>query len=156
MTKSFLHVLLPDDEYKRERMLYFLAETAIITIILCLCIAISNRFIFPSSDQSIIPLFLIPVFMVLYPFARYIFSGMEYAEVANEKTYKQKRKEKMSQSIVSGMIFFIIFNIIRGFPVNANEWYEIISISILYAISLFVINYISLKNSYKKNKDLND
>lgn len=156
MTKSFLNVLLPNDEYKRERILYFVAEAAIITIILSVCIAISDRLFFHSSDQSIIPLFLIPVFMVMYPFIRYIFSGMEYAEVANERMYKQKRKEKISQSLMSGILYFIVFNIFNGFPTTANGWYEVISISILFSIFLFIINYISLKSSYKKNKDLED
>lgn len=140
----------------REKMIYFIAESAVIVMIISLCVGLSEYLFIDSNYNPVIVLFLIPFFMIIYTLFRYIFSGMEYSEVVTKAHYKQRRKEKFVQSIVSGGLFFILYNILKGLPDHSSEWYNRIGMSILFTVFLFLIYYISLKRSYKKNKELAD
>jgi hypothetical protein len=153
MIKSWLSFFLPDDEYKRQRIVYFLAEGSILLLIFLGLLFGANQLSRWSPDVDIILGLAIVVF-ILYVFTRYMLSGIEYTDVSTEKQYKRERSISVKKSIFFAITFFVLSILFMGVPRLKQEWIDILGISIIAAILLFLINYISLKRSYKKNKDL--
>src|SRR5690625_709077 len=92
MIRSWINVFLPNDEYKRQRVLYFMAEALILTIVLFLVLG-TIAYFFEAFIVSIeVLLFLIPFLIYMYIFFRYIFSGLEYPDIFQEKAYQRERK----------------------------------------------------------------
>lgn len=152
--KSWISFLLPNDEYREKKILYFLSEGAIILLLFIIGGFITNRYFL--DFQIDLDLFLIiSVFIFLaYVFIRYLISGMEYTDVVSKQTYKKELKAILTKSFGFVVIFSLFYTIIQGFPRNINEWIEILGISLIAGIILFLFNYISLKKSYKNNRDL--
>lgn len=152
MTKSFLNFLLPNDEYKKEQLLYFLAEAAVLAIVFSVLLAVINHYFIQAGLTT--ALLLIPVFMLLYIHFRYTFAGIEHTTIFTNNAYKKKRRSMLLQAIGSGVMFFILLTIFGGFPASSNDWYNNISVSLLFMLFLFLVNFLSLRSSYKKNKDI--
>ncbi|MCH4985817.1 hypothetical protein AB4G91_10305 [Macrococcoides goetzii] len=153
MNKSFLNGLLPSDEYKKTRILYFMAEALVVNVVLLFVFMSLYYFVSLEIDLGII-LFLSSVLLIGYPYFRYILSGMEHTEISTEKEYKRTRKEVVLHAILSGIFFGIVMLVIKGIPNNLYEGMDYIFMSILFAIFYLLFDYISLRKSYNKNKEL--
>ncbi|HEY4601878.1 MAG TPA: DUF3278 domain-containing protein [Cerasibacillus sp.] len=155
--KSFLNVFLPDDEYKRTRILYFMAEGTFISTILLIIFAFINDVWLELKhiDFSFIAL-IIAVSNIVYIFIRYILSGIEYADVVTEKRYKREVKIILRDALGFGGIFFVLSGVQTGIPSNLETTIDLVVPAIMGGLFFFLLNYISLKRSYKKNKQLFD
>ncbi|MCR1832784.1 DUF3278 domain-containing protein [Oceanobacillus caeni] len=150
--KSWISFLLPDDEYKEKRMLYFFSEGAIILFLSVIIMIICNR-IFTINDVEIVLLLFVAIFL-LYVSGRYIISGIEYTDIATEHSYKKEIKNIFSRTCSFVVIFMLLYLIFLDIPSNRNEWMEIIGLLLSVGIVWFITSFISLRRSYKKNKEL--
>ena len=153
MIKSFLNVFLPEDEYKRQRILYFMAETTFLTVLMLLIIGSLKYYANLPFDPEFL-LLLGPFIMIGYTYVRYILSGIEYTNVSNKKVYKEQGKKIVSYSIVMGVVFFFILLLFKGIPTKLEETIELIVLPILFIIFFILFNFFSLKRSMKKNQDV--
>jgi len=149
MIKSWISFLLPNDEYKRQRILHFFAEGSILLLIyLGLAFTTVNLTNWNLDLEVILGLAI--VLFISYTFVRYTLSGIEYTDISTDKQYKKERNSFVQKSIIFGFTFFTISLFFTG----SREWIETLSISIIASLLLFLINYISLKRSFKNNKDV--
>src|SRR5699024_3785858 len=95
-------------------------------------------------------------FLLTYIVLRYSFTGIEYPEVATEKRYQKEKRSKIYFSIYFWIVFGIINTISNSIPANLEEILDIVGPATIAAVFFFVLNYLSLKKSYRKNKDLLD
>lgn len=153
--KTWISFLLPEDEYKQKRMLYFYSEAAIILFLSLIIMLISNRYL--SLDLETVLLLAIAIFL-FYVSGRYILSGMEYADISTEKAYKKELRVIFTRTIGFVIIFITIFLpiylIFVTVPSNFNEWIDILGLLISVSAVWILTSYISLRRSFKKNKDL--
>ncbi len=108
MIRSFLNAFLPEDEYKRLRVLYFISEAVfLMSGILLLGSALNNYWLKWNLDTGEFTFFLmmIPVLMLSYTYIRYIFTGIEYTEVSNKRDYKKERRAVVKRSLLFGVMF---------------------------------------------------
>lgn len=151
--KSWLSFLLSDDEYRERKTLYFLAEGSVILLLYLIGIFIINRFI-PSIQLDLeFSLFIAIWIFIGYILLRYIISGMEYTDISTEQAYNNQFKIIIKKSCGFAIIFNLVY-LFFIFPNKSSQLFEIIAISIIGGFFLFFVEYISLKRSYKKNKDL--
>ncbi|MED0876832.1 DUF3278 domain-containing protein [Bacillus mobilis] len=154
--KSWLSILLPKDEYKKQKTLYFLAEASIILFI-TLIILFSIHRISPNLELN--PELSIGMsisIFVIYIFTRYILSGIEYSNITTEKEFRKEKNRISFKSLKFILIFFITYSLIIGIPNTQSQWIDLIILILLSGIFIFSLGYISLRRSYKKNKDLLD
>lgn len=156
MVKSWVSILLPDDEYKERKILYFLAEGSIILLVFLL-ISFGLHVVNPHWNFGIkvVTGSGIAIF-ACYVMFRYTFSGIEYTDIGTEKEYTKEKGLITFKSITFVVIFFVFISLFNGLPNSGEQWFEIIGLLASVGIAMFLINYISLKRSYKKNKDLVD
>ncbi|CAM3321374.1 hypothetical protein FITA111629_15605 [Filibacter tadaridae] len=159
MIRSFLNAFLPEDEYKRLRVLYFMSEAAFLMGgLLMLGSALNNYWLkwdMDDADVTII-LMMIPMLMAGYTYFRYIFSGIEHTEVSNKKGYKKERRVAGKRALLLGIIFFIIHVIVKGIPTNYDERIDLFVLPIIFTLLYFLFDLVSLKRSAKKNDELED
>ncbi|MEJ8777185.1 DUF3278 domain-containing protein [Pseudogracilibacillus sp. ICA-222130] len=150
--KSWLSFLLPDDEYREKKTLYIFSEGSVILLLFLIGVFIINKF--PSLQIDLeFSLFIAIWIFIGYVFLRYIISGMEYTDIFTEQAYKRQLKV----FIIKSCGFVIIFNLAYSvfmLPNSISKWFEIITVSIMGGLVLFFVDYISLKKSYKKNREL--
>lgn len=152
--KSWISFLLPDDEYKEKKLLYFITEGTVILFLSLIFIFISSHFSLFQIDLEFALFISISIFLV-YVFFRYILSGMEYTEIATATSYKKELKNILRKTCYFVLIFMLLYSIlVVGVPRNVNEWVEAIVLPFIVGFFWFLFNYISLKKSYKKNKEL--
>ncbi|MFC4023954.1 hypothetical protein ACFOUV_09120 [Oceanobacillus longus] len=156
MIQSFLNIFLPDDEYKRMKIVYIMAEATFLTTGILMLFSFLNLNWFKWSLDGSLIMFLIAAFIMCYTFMRYIFSGIEHTDVSNENDYSTRRRKSLKNSLRFGLIFFVASFVIKGVPSGWVEAMDIIGPSILVIIFHYLFDYISLKRSYKKNKDVID
>lgn len=149
--KSWISFLLPDDEYKQKKMLYFYSEGAIILFLSLIVVFIGDYYF--NMDIGISLLISIAIFP-LYVTARYIISGIEYTDVATDKAYKKELKVIFVRVIGFIVIFTLLFMIFDGIPNGTDEWLNVIGLLLSVGFVWFITSFVSLKRSYKKNKDL--
>src|SRR5690606_2343311 len=133
------------------RILYFLAEAAILLIVSLIVISIMNLYV--NINVEVLLLISISIFL-LYVTGRYIFSGIEYTEVATEKAFKKQKMKLISNTFGFLLAFIAIYFLLEGIPDNRSDWVETIGLFATLAVVSFIINFISLKRSYRKNKEL--
>lgn len=157
MVRSFLNYLLPEDEYKRIRMVYFMAEAAFLIIVILLFFSFLNHYWlnWELSEGSFIT-FIIPMITIIYTYIRYILSGIEHTDIANKKGYKEQRRVILKRALSFGLIFFVGSLAFYGIPSDWVEAMNIIGPAIFSIIFYYIFDFTSLKRSYKKNKDLMD
>lgn len=68
----------------------------------------------------------------------------------------KKRKEITALSLASGLIFAILALIFTGIPEHLGSWVDFIVMVMLFVFIHFLINFISLRKSFRKNQDLLD
>ncbi|MFL0506126.1 DUF3278 domain-containing protein [Ureibacillus sp. 179-F W5.1 NHS] len=149
--KSWISFLLPNDEYKEKKMLYFFSEGAVILFISLIVMIMCNKYF--NLDVEFALLIAIAIFL-FYVSGRYIISGIEYTNISTERTYKKELKVISIRTIGFVVIYMTCYLIFINLPKNLNEWIEILSLLIGVSIIWFLYSYISLKRSYKKNKEL--
>ncbi|GIO23302.1 hypothetical protein [Oceanobacillus sp. J11TS1] len=149
--KSWISFLMPEDEYKEKKMLYFFSEGAILLVLFLVVMFLVNKFI--DLSTGVILFAGIAVFL-FYIFGRYILSGMEYTDIATEQEYKRAVRGLKSRT-TSFVVLFAIFYLIYGITSNSLvNWYEFTGMVISVGVVSFLFDFISLKKSYKKNKEL--
>lgn len=158
MKKSWISVLLPDDEYKQRKMVYFFAESSLI-ILAVLIILFGLIQMFPSWDlgtDHVLGICIIT--FLLYVGGRYTFSGIEFTEIATEKEFQKEKRRIILKSITFVVIFFVLYLLFYGIPEAGAKakWLEILVLVPLGSFFMFLSSYISLKQSYNKNKDILD
>lgn len=156
MKNSWISFLLPNDEYKRNRLVYFLAESSVI-IVICLILSFCINNLFPKLNFDIDFILIINIgIFVIYLLLRYICSGIEYTNVSTRKEFILQKRNIIVKSITFVIVFFVFYLIVVGIPRMKFYWLEIILTPLIATFFFFLINYISLKRSYKKNKQLLD
>ncbi|TXR62073.1 DUF3278 domain-containing protein [Bacillus sp. AY18-3] len=154
--KSWLSILLPKDEYKKQKTLYFLAEASIILFI-TLIILFSIHRIFPNLEPNPeISIGMSISIFVIYIFTRYILSGIEYTNITTEQEFKKEKNRISLNSLKFILVFFIAYSLIIGIPKTQSQWIDLVILILLSGIFMFSLGYVSLRRSYKKNKDLLD
>lgn len=155
MIRSFLNAFLPEDEYKRMQILYFMAETTFLTVIILLLFGLLKYILNLNLDTEFL-LLLGPFLMMAYSYFRYIFSGIEHTEVSNKQDYIKRRRTAVKRSLLVGVIFFVIHLIVKGIPTSYDDGIDLIALPIIFIFIYFLFEMISLKRSFNKNKDLTD
>lgn len=149
--KSWMSFLLPDDEYKERKMLYFFSEGAILIFLSLFAMLIANKSL--HLDAQTILLVAMGIFL-FYVSGRYILSGIEYTDISTERAYKKELKATIMKTVGFIVIFLTIYLIIIGVPTSLNKWLEISGLLVSVSVVKFLSTYISLKRSYQKNKEL--
>ncbi|WP_079529662.1 hypothetical protein [Halobacillus hunanensis] len=157
MVRSFLNYLLPDDEYKRIRILYFLAEAAVIATGLLFVYSFVNlywlQWEFPGGTFTAL---LTAVGVMIYTYVRYSISGIEHTNVSNQKQYTRQGRVNLKKVLLFGLLLFVFTLISKGVPDSWLEALDIIGPTVLAMIFMFTLDYVSLKRSYKKNREILD
>lgn len=156
MGKTWLTYLLPKDEYREQRLLYFIAEAAVILVALLFIYLGINTLVSDLHFSGEMIGLLCFTFLVTYITIRSISSGIEYPEVATKTRFKQENRAKIFSSIIFGVIFLLIQIAFKGFPTNGAEIFDVVPITVLSALFFYLFQYISLRRSFKKNKELMD
>ncbi|MFD2925327.1 hypothetical protein [Halobacillus naozhouensis] len=157
MVRSFLNYFMPDDEYKRIRILYFMAEAAfIMTGILFLFSFLNLYWLEWEFPGGTFTAFLTAMIIMIYTYLRYIVSGIEHSDIANQKQYTRQGRGNLKKVLIFGLVFFVATFIASGIPSNWLEFLDIIGPTFLAMIFFYTLDYISLKRSYKKNKEIID
>lgn len=155
MEKTWIRFLIPDDEYKRRNMLVYFAEAAILQLIAMIVLLVTSRFK-PSLIDSEIALLCLLFGTIAYIWIRYILSGMEFAEIMTEKAYRRERKVIVIKSTSFLLIMCVSMLSFYAFGTMAVPLIEGIIVTFIAALLLFLTNYVSLKRSYQKNRELID
>ena len=149
--KSWISLFLPRDEYKEKKILYFFGEGSVL-LMLYLVFMLLGLFWFQIDGQTIV---LIGIMIFLfYVTLRYIFSGIEYTEVSTKSQYKKELKFISFRSIFALFGYALMYLLLEGIPSTTEAWIDLIVLTICFSVVWGIISYISLKSSYKKNKDL--
>jgi uncharacterized membrane-anchored protein len=148
---TWMSFLLPADEYKEKRLLYFISEGAIIQFISSIVMIICNKFI--NLGIETILLTCIAIFL-FYVSGRYIMSGIEYTDVATKKAYTKELKVISIRTVTFVMLYMVVSFLFIGFPADSSDWLDTLGLLLSIGIVMFFFNYISLKRSYKKNREL--
>lgn len=153
MEKTWIRFLLPEDEYKRRNMLVFFAEAAILQLVVMIVLLVISRFE-PFPIDSVLVLLWMLFGTIAYIWIRYILSGMEFAEIMTEKAYRRERKVIVIKSTSFLLIMCAGILSLYIFGMMSVPFIEGLMVTFIAALLLFLTNYISLKRSYQKNKEL--
>ncbi|RSL30246.1 hypothetical protein D7Z54_26945 [Salibacterium salarium] len=154
MIKSWFSVFLPEDEYKRQKSLYFFAEASVIIPIFLVVSLLINKLFF-SINYEFLNILALGLFG-LYILLRYSISGIEYISVSTKAEFNNKKKKTFVQSINFSFIFGLLYLVLVDLPNSRDNWFQFTLLLVVIFILFFTINYISLKKSYQKNMDLMD
>ncbi|MED4718494.1 hypothetical protein [Bacillus badius] len=149
--KSWISFLLPNDEYKEKKMLYFFSEGAIILLLSLIVMIICNKYF--NLDVETVLLAALAIFL-FYVSGRYIVSGIEYTDISTERAYRKELRVIFIRTIRFVVIFMALYLIFINVPTRLDKWFEILGLLISISVVWFLSSYISLKRSYKKNKEL--
>src|SRR5699024_4632406 len=142
-----------NDEYVDQKKTQFKIE-ALYIIIGLLSLNILQGFITGNLSDHVLLSIGIVYFFTVYYLLRKVFTGLEYPDIATEKGYKKKRKEVVMLWLTS-FVIFVTINIGHKLIFSPErEWIDIIGLSGLFLLFLFLIEYFSVKRSYKKNQDI--
>lgn len=156
MIRSFLNGLLPADEYKRNRIVYFLAEAAVIqSVSLISLLLLSSWFDWEVFEGYGVVLFS-TLFILIYTFIRYMLSGMEHVNVVTKEQLAKRQKSIVKQGLSVGFFFFVFRIIFDGIPRSWNDTLDTIVPTIFFILIYIAFDTISLRRSYKKNIELLD
>ena len=149
--KSWISLFLPKDEYKEKKILYFFGEGSVLLMLYLIFMLLGLSW-FQLDGQTIV---LIGIMIFLfYVTLRYIFSGIEYTEVSTKSQYKKELKFISIRGLVALFGYALMYLLLEGIPSTTEAWIDFIGLTICFAVVWGIISFISLKSSYKKNKDL--
>ncbi|RCW76879.1 DUF3278 domain-containing protein [Saliterribacillus persicus] len=149
--KTWISFLLPEDEYKEKKVLHFISEGAIILFVYLIAMLFLNRYF--NFTIEVVLLTSIAIFL-FYVYGRYIISGIEYTEVSTKKSYRKELKVILVRISTFIGLFLLASLVFTGVPGNRNEWIDGAGLLLGISIVMFSSNFISLRSSYKKNKEL--
>ncbi|MEK4521174.1 hypothetical protein MKX96_05980 [Psychrobacillus sp. FSL W7-1493] len=136
---------ISEDEYKQKVISKILVEAAILQFILSFVMIAVYLF----TDMEPLFLLLIPFAVFLfYSLARYIFSGIEFANVFTADEIKAAKK----RNVISSITFCVgmsLLSILMG-----KSMLDSVMVPIIAGVLWFVMNSISLRKSVQKNADL--
>ncbi|MFP7477128.1 hypothetical protein [Terribacillus saccharophilus] len=153
MEKTWIGFLLPDDEYKRKNILVYFAEAAILQLVAVVALIVLSHFEFIPLI-SVIVLIGMLFGTIAYIWIRYILSGMEFAEIMTEKAYRRERKGIVMKSTSFLLLMCTSVSLLYIFGATTVPLIEGLIVSFIAALLLFLTNYVSLKRSYRKNREL--
>jgi hypothetical protein len=150
--KTWLSFLLPADEYKEKKMLYFLSEGGLILFLSLIVFWIINKFAINIEVETIL-LSSMGIF-ILYMSVRYIISSIEYTDIHTETAYKKELRVILIRVIVFLITFVPIYLVFIEMPTSMEKWFELLGLILGVSFVWFLASYTSLKRSYSKNKKL--
>jgi predicted exporter len=154
--ESWLSCILPDDEYKAQRIVYFLGEGALFMLGSLGFLLIGTQ-VFSAWNIPIQLLAGIPIILfVAYVFIRYIVSGIEYTNVMSERAFEKEKKRIVVKSISFIVLFPLLYVLFLGWQAFSEKSFDVAGIVLISGVLMFLAEYISLKRSYAKNKELLD
>ena len=156
MDKTWISNLLPKDEYREKRMLYFVAEAAVILGGLLFIYSLLTSFISVMDIPGLAVATFSWLFLVTYITLRTTLTGIEYPDVATEKRFKKKKRAVQFMSLTFLVVFLVSNLIIKGLPTDVEQALDVVIPTLLAASLFFVLNYVALRKSFKKNKELMD
>lgn len=87
--KSWIHFILPNDEYKQQKILYMMAEGFLLTLIAIVVVLCLNLFI--PINLTLAAVLVIGVALT-YTTVSYSLSGIEYTNLTTKRPFKQNEK----------------------------------------------------------------
>ncbi|WP_062049756.1 hypothetical protein [Bacillus sp. JCM 19034] len=151
--KSWISFLMPDDEYKRIKLLYYYAEGAVLLVV-CLFVLIFVHEIFLLELTTTHVLLLSIGVFIFYTALRYTWSGMEYDDVMTKRRFNKERNVIFIRGTAFPLIFLTVYLLIIEKPTDRDEWINLVGLIVGMTVIWNLSSYISLKRSYKKNKEL--
>jgi hypothetical protein len=92
-------------------------------------------------------------FFCVYIFLRYVFSGIEYTEIFTEADYKKEKNLLLKNNLLFLFLLIIGFTFFNGITSTFFEFViDLVMPCIFIALIKYVMELISLRWSYKKNK----
>lgn len=150
---NFFQTQGSNDEYVDQKKNQFKIE-ALYIIIGLLSLNILQGVITGNLSDHVLLSIGIVYFFTVYYLLRKVFTGLEYPDVATEKGYKKKRKDVLMLWL-STFIIFVTINIGHKLLFSPErEWIDIIGLSGFFLLFLFLLEYFSVKRSYKKNQEI--
>lgn len=149
--KSWISFFLPQDEYKEKKMLYILSEGAVILFLAVLAVIIGSTYFNLDGGIMLLLAFAVSIFYVL---GRYIVSGIEYTDISTAKEYKKEKRVLINRTVMFVVLFMIFYMVSSNVPSDFSEWIGMAAFLFSVGTAWFLINFISLKQSYRKNKEL--
>ncbi|SDJ15076.1 hypothetical protein [Salimicrobium halophilum] len=149
--KSWMSFLLSNDEYKRLKMLHFYAEGGVLLFIAMLVLFLTNDYFGLGPDVIVLLGMMVFIF---YVSTRYMFAGIEYPDMTSEKSYRKEVRVTLMRSVTFLGIFSGFYLLLVDIPTTAEAWIDLAGIAIITSVVMFVSTFISLKRSYKKNREL--
>lgn len=156
MEKTWIAKFLPKDEYREKKVLYFFTEAAIIMGVLLFVYSILATYVSAVDIPGFAIAFMSWMFLIIYVSLRYTLTGIEHPDVATKKRYKKKKRATFFSSLTFFVIFLVGSLVVKGIPTDMEQTADLFIPTVLAAILFYTINYIALKKSYKKNKELLD
>ena len=156
MEKTWIAKFLPQDEYRQKRLLYFFAEATVILGGVLFVYSFLTSFISAMDVPGLAIALLSWLFIGTYITLRTTLTGIEYPDVATEKRFKKKRRAVYFSSSTFLVIFLVSNVIFKGIPTDLEQTLDLVIPTIFAATLFFILNYLALKKSYKKNKELLD
>ncbi|WP_276736458.1 DUF6773 family protein [Bacillus sp. (in: firmicutes)] len=144
------------DEYIERKMKQFYGEAGFLLAALMLADLIIRGFILHREPIEYMVSGIGFALFAGYILIRYLLSGLEHPDIATKSAYRKKRKEIIAVSVTSGVIFFIITILFTDVPHTLNEWLDALMLTVLFFFFYFMLNFLSLRSSFLKNKDLSD
>lgn len=131
---SWISIFLPDDEYKRERVIYFLAEGGVLLLIYLVGALMINELFHLDWTTQLVVLIGLGLYAT-YTTLRYSLSGVEFTDVAHPNDFKKQRKKLYFQSCGFFLIFLILSLLLR-----VDEWLTTLALALIASILLFFLN----------------
>ena len=142
-----------NDEYVDQRKTQFKIEGLYIVLGLLTLNILQGIITGNLSDHVLLSIGIV-YFFVVYYLLRKVFTGLEYPDIASEKGYKKKRNEILLLWLLTFVTFVTVTIGHKLLFSPEREWIDIIGVSALFLLLLFLIEYLSVKKSYKKNQDI--
>lgn len=153
--KSFFQSQVSNDEYVDKKKLQFRLEALYIIIALLAINGLVGILTGNFSGHVLLSIGIV-VFFCTYLLLRFTFNGLDHPDVASKNMYKTKRREVLVYTVISAVIFFMINLGYKLFFKSHSSWIDIIGVSIIFLVIFGIWNYISVKKSYRKNKEIFD
>lgn len=154
MEKSWVTFLLPKDEYKKTRILYFIVESFFLFIAVLVLTVFFNHFIGIINKDIALVLLIALMSVSGYVLIRYIFSGIEYVNVFDKTDYRKELKKMFFNGFKFAIIFVFVSSFFKVLDMINFDWFDIVGVTFLVFIVVIIMNYISLRFSFKKNMEL--
>ncbi|SDB81300.1 hypothetical protein [Shouchella lonarensis] len=156
MIRSWIGWLLPEDEYKRQKVLYFIAEGAGLSFVVSFLSYSYSLFLMNSTNYDLL-FFIFFASIMIFPFyvtIRYVLSGLEHANIDGENDQNAKKKSLLKSTGIVSLIF-LLSNILYK-PFASYGWFDIVGKATFFALFWYVAGYVSLSRAIRKSRQLDE